>query len=78
MAAEGAQATSQRAAGLGFAFLDNAAGFEGRVAQLLQLLLRGVVGSLQGLGPPGSMPQGSAQAWKQQDDKKSERGKLTL
>jgi hypothetical protein len=62
MAAKGAQAAGQRAAGLGLAFFDDAAGLEGRVTQLPQLLLGGVVGGLQGLGPPSSVPQGGAQA----------------
>jgi hypothetical protein len=51
VAAKGAQAAGQRAAGLCFTLLHGLAGFESRTTQLLQLLLGGVIGSLQRLGP---------------------------
>jgi hypothetical protein len=35
----------------------------------LQLLLGGVIGSLQRLGPFSCMPQGGAQVWNRQDKK---------
>jgi hypothetical protein len=60
--AEGAQATGQRASSLRLALLHGLAGLKGRGTQLQQLPLGGVVGSLQRLGPVGSMPQRSAQA----------------
>jgi hypothetical protein len=59
---KGAQAAGQRAAGLCFALLHGMADLEGRATQLPQLLLGGVVGSLQRLGPFSCMPQSGAQA----------------
>jgi hypothetical protein len=56
--AKGAQAAGQRAAGLCFALLHGLAGFEGRIMQLLQLPLGGVVGNLQRLSPFSCMPPG--------------------
>jgi hypothetical protein len=56
VAAKGAQAAGQRAAGLCFTLLRGLAGLEGRTTQLLQLLLGGVIGSLQCLGPLSCMP----------------------
>jgi hypothetical protein len=53
MPTKGAQTAGQRASGLRFALFDRLAGLEGRSAQLYQLLLGGVVGSLQCLGPIG-------------------------
>jgi hypothetical protein len=66
---KGTQAAGQRAAGLCFALPHGAAGLEGRATQLLQLLLGGVLGSLQCLGPLSCVPQGGAQAWKRQGKK---------
>jgi hypothetical protein len=60
--AKGAQATSQRAPSLRLALLYGLAGLEGRRMQLQQLLLGGVVGGLQRLGPVGRVPQRGAQA----------------
>jgi hypothetical protein len=60
--AEGAQATGQRASSLRLTLLHDLAGLKGRGTQLQQLPLGGVVGSLQRLGPVGSVPQRSAQA----------------
>jgi hypothetical protein len=60
--AEGAQAAGQRASSLRLALLHGLAGLEGRGTQLRQLLLGGVVGSLQRLGPIGRVPQRGAQA----------------
>jgi hypothetical protein len=60
--AEGAQAAGQRASSLRLALFDGLAGLEGRDTQLQQLLLGGVVGGLQRLGPVGRVPQRGAQA----------------
>jgi hypothetical protein len=60
--AKGAQAASQRAPGLRLALLHGLAGLERRGTQLQQLLLGGVVGGLQRLGPVGRVPQHGAQA----------------
>jgi hypothetical protein len=60
VAAKGAQAAGQRAPGLRLALLHGPAGLEGRMAQLLQLLLGGVVGGLQRLGPLSRVPQRGA------------------
>jgi hypothetical protein len=49
VAAKGTHAAGQRASGLRLALLHGLAGLEGRIAQLLQLLLGGVVGGLQRL-----------------------------
>jgi hypothetical protein len=62
MPAEGAQAASQRAPSLRLALLHGLAGLEGHRAQLQQLLLGGVVGGRQRLGPVGRVPQRGAQA----------------
>jgi hypothetical protein len=62
MAATGAQAVGQRTPGLRLAFLHGPAGLEGRGTQLQQLLLGGVVGGLQRLGPLSRVPQRGAQA----------------
>jgi hypothetical protein len=69
MAAKGAQAAGQRASGLRLALLPGSTGLEGRIAQLLQLLLGGVVGGLQRLGLLNRVPQSGAQAWSRQDKK---------
>jgi hypothetical protein len=45
------------------ALLDRPAGLESRSAQLCQLLLGGVVGHLQHLGPTGRAPQRGVLAW---------------
>jgi hypothetical protein len=63
MPTKGAQTARQRASSARFALLDRLAGLEGGSAQLYQLLLGGVVGCLQRLGPIGRMPQRSSQAW---------------
>jgi hypothetical protein len=63
MPAKGAQTAGQRAFGLRLALFDRLAGLEGHDTQLYQLLLGGVVGSLQRLGPIGRVPQRGAQAW---------------
>jgi hypothetical protein len=60
--AKGAQAAGQRAPSLRLALLHGPAGLEGRSAQLQQLLLRGVIGGLQRLGPLSRVPQLGAQA----------------
>jgi hypothetical protein len=60
--AKGAQAAGQRAPSLRLALLHDLAGLEGRGAQLQQLLLGGVVGGLQRLGPLGRVAQRGAQA----------------
>jgi hypothetical protein len=62
MPPKGAQAARQRAPGLCLALLDPLVGLEGGGPQLLQLLLRGVVGRLHGLSLGGRVPQGSPQA----------------
>jgi hypothetical protein len=62
VAAKGVQAALQRAPGLHLAFLHGPAGLEGRGTQLQQLLLGGVVGGLQRLGPLSHVPQRGAQA----------------
>jgi hypothetical protein len=62
MPAEGAQAAGQRASSLCLALFDGLAGLEGCGTQLQQLLLGGVVGGLQRLGPIGRVPQCGAQA----------------
>jgi hypothetical protein len=62
MPAEGAEATRHRAPSLRLAFLDLLAGLEGSSPQLLQLLLRGVVGRLHNLGLGCRVPQGDPQA----------------
>jgi hypothetical protein len=49
---------------LRFALLDIPAGLDGGGPQLFQLLLGGVVGRLQRLGPGGRVPQRGPQAWK--------------
>jgi hypothetical protein len=67
--AKGAQAAGQRATGLCLALLHGPAGLEGCIAQLLQLLLGGVVGGLQRLSPLSRVPQSGAQAWSRQDKK---------
>jgi hypothetical protein len=56
---EGAQAACQGAPGLRLAILHGLAGLERRGTQLL---LGGVVGGLERLGPVGRMPQRGAQA----------------
>jgi hypothetical protein len=55
---EGAHATRQQAPGLCLAFFNLLADLEGGSPQLLQLLLRGVVGRLYSLGLGGRIPQG--------------------
>jgi hypothetical protein len=62
MPAEGAEATRHRAPGLRLAFLDLLAGLEGGGLQLLQLLLRGIVGHLHSLSLGCRVPQGDPQA----------------
>jgi hypothetical protein len=62
MPAEGAQEAGQRAPSLRLALFHGLAGLEGCGTQLYQLLLGGVVGGLQRLGPIGRMPQRGAQA----------------
>jgi hypothetical protein len=62
MPAKGAQAASQRAPSLLLALIHGLACLEGRRTQLQQLLLGGVVGGLQRLGPVGRVPQRDAQA----------------
>jgi hypothetical protein len=59
---EGALATRQRALGLRLAFFNLLADLEGGSPQLLQLLLRGVVGRLHSLVLGGRIPQGGPQA----------------
>jgi hypothetical protein len=54
---------SQRASSMRLVLFDNLAGLKGRSTQLHQLLLGGVVGGLQRLGPIGRVPQRGAQAW---------------
>jgi hypothetical protein len=63
MPTKGAETAGQQASGLRLALFDRLAGLEGRNAQLYQLPLGGVVGSLQRLGPIGRVPQCGAQAW---------------
>jgi hypothetical protein len=58
MPAEGAEATRHRAPSLRLAFLDLMAGLEGGGPQLLQLLLREVVGRLHSLSLDCRVPQG--------------------
>jgi hypothetical protein len=60
--AKGAQVASQRASSLRLALLHGLAGLEGHRTQLEQLLLGGVVGGQQRLGPVGRVPQRGAQA----------------
>jgi hypothetical protein len=60
--AKGAQAASQRASSLRLTLLHGLAGLEGRRTQLQQLLLGGVEGGLQRLGPVGRVPQRGVQA----------------
>jgi hypothetical protein len=62
VAAKGAQTAGQRAPGPRLALLHGPASLEGRSAQLLQLLLGGVVGGLQRLGPLSRVPQRGVQA----------------
>jgi hypothetical protein len=62
MPAESTKVTHHRAPSPRLAFLDLLAGLEGGNPQLLQLLLRGVVGHLHSLGLGGCIPQGSPQA----------------
>jgi hypothetical protein len=62
MPAKGAEATRHRALSLRLAFLDLLAGLEGSGPQLLQLLLRGVVGRLHSLSLGCRVPQGDPQA----------------
>jgi hypothetical protein len=78
VAAKGAQTAGQRASGLRLALLHGPAGLEGRIAQLLQLLLGGVVGGLQRLGPLSRVPQRGAQAWSHQDKKEIRKRVRTL
>jgi hypothetical protein len=63
MPTKGAQMACQRASSVRLTLLDRLASLEGRSAQLYQLLLGGVVGRLQRLGPIGCAPQRGAQAW---------------
>jgi hypothetical protein len=63
MPTKGTQTTRQRASSVRLALLDRPAGLEGRSAQHYQLLLGGIVGSLQRLGPIGRAFQRGAQAW---------------
>jgi hypothetical protein len=62
MPAEGTQAVGQRASSVRLALFDGLAGLEGCGTQFHQLLLGGVVGGLQRLGPIGRVPQRGAQA----------------
>jgi hypothetical protein len=62
MPAESTKATRHRAPSLCLAFLDLLAGLEGGNPQLLQLLLRGVVGRLHSLSLGRRVPQGDPQA----------------
>jgi hypothetical protein len=62
MPAEGVEATRRRAPSLRLAFLDLLAGLESGGPQLLQLLLRGVVGCLHRLSLGRRVPQGDPQA----------------
>jgi hypothetical protein len=59
---KGAEATRHRAPSLRLALLDFLAGLEGGGPQLLQLLLRGVVGHLHSLRLGCQVPQGNPQA----------------
>jgi hypothetical protein len=61
MPLESAEATHQRAPGLRHALLNLLADLEGGGLQLLQLLLRGVVGRLHSLDLGGRVPQGGPQ-----------------
>jgi hypothetical protein len=54
--------TRQRTPGLCLAFFDLLADLKGDGPQLLELLLRGVVGRLHSLGLGGRIPQGGPQA----------------
>jgi hypothetical protein len=56
MRTKGAQTAGQRAPGLRLSLFDRLAGLEGRSAQLYQLSLGGVIGSLQCLGLIGRVP----------------------
>jgi hypothetical protein len=58
---EGAEASHHRAPGLHLAFLDLLAGLEGGGPQLLQLLLRGIVGCLHSLSLGRRVPHGGSQ-----------------
>jgi hypothetical protein len=60
--AEGAQATRQRAPDLRLTFFNLLMNLEDGSPQLLQLLLRGVVGRLHSLSLGGRIPQGGPQA----------------
>jgi hypothetical protein len=60
--AEGAEATHHRAPVLHFALFDPLARLEGGGPQLLQLLLRGVVGRLEGLCLGRRVPKSVLQA----------------
>jgi hypothetical protein len=62
MPAKGAQTADQRASSLRLALFDGLAGLEGCSTQLHQLLLGGVVGSLQRLGLISRVPQRGALA----------------
>jgi hypothetical protein len=62
MPTEGAKATRHRAPGLHVALLDVLARLVGGGPQLLQLLLRGVVGRLEGLCLGRQVPQSVPQA----------------
>jgi hypothetical protein len=62
MSTEGTEATHHRAPSLRLAFLDPLAGLEGGGLQLLQLLLRGVVGHLHSLSLGCRVPQGDPQS----------------
>jgi hypothetical protein len=59
---EGAEAARHRAPNLRLTFLDPLACLEGSGPQLLQLLLRGVVGRLDSLSLSRRVPQGGPQA----------------
>jgi hypothetical protein len=59
---EGVEATRHRAPSLRLAFLDLLARLEGGGPQILQLLLRGVVGRLDSLSLGRRVPQGGPQA----------------
>jgi hypothetical protein len=64
MPAEGAKATRHRAPGLHIDLFDPLARLEGGGPQLLQLLLRGVVGHLEGLYQGRRVPKSVPRAWK--------------
>jgi hypothetical protein len=62
MPTESTKASRHQAPSLRLAFLDLLAGLERGSPQLLQLMLRGVVGCLHNLGLGGRIPQGGPQA----------------